>query len=350
MESDRGGRMNLWRVPIDEATGTPLGEPQPLREPGVDTAYVQFAKDGKRFAFVQRTFTSSIYKAAFDPERGEIAGKPAAITQGQLASRPDVSADGKRIVFESTIDKDEDLYSMDINGGGYRPLMQDPDKDRGPRWSPDGKRVAFFSTHSGTWQIWLSDADGQHQRQVTNRANSIYPVWSPAGDRLITTVMANTPADYQSFVIKLLPDLRVESMQSLPPLGDPNESFTPWSWSPDGRSLAGYRQGLDGRVTGITIFDFQSQKYNPVTTFGSEPVWLHHSPRLLFLHQGKIYLLDVREPARAKVALSLAPNDIARRGFGVSNDDRTIVFGLEEVQSDLWLGKLKDPQNPPGGN
>ncbi|MEM7125488.1 MAG: hypothetical protein AAF702_04125, partial [Chloroflexota bacterium] len=50
--------------------------------------------------------------------------------------------------------------------------------DRHPSWSPDGTQIVFFSTRGGNAQLWIMDADGRNQRQLTNLRNEAWnPVW-----------------------------------------------------------------------------------------------------------------------------------------------------------------------------
>ena len=72
----------------------------------------------------------------------------------------DVSPDGRRIVFDLL----GDLYTMPIGGTGTAPatrITSGPAFDMQPRFSPDGKRIAFTSDRDGLWNIWTMNADGQ---------------------------------------------------------------------------------------------------------------------------------------------------------------------------------------------
>ena len=69
--------------------------------------------------------------------------------------------------------------------GEARRLTNSPKHDRHPRWSPDGKWIAFESNREGAYQIWLMPADGGEPHKVTNlstEANAA--VWSPDGTQL----------------------------------------------------------------------------------------------------------------------------------------------------------------------
>ncbi|HWP99025.1 MAG TPA: hypothetical protein VNK92_01020, partial [Vicinamibacterales bacterium] len=94
----------------------------------------------------------------------------------------DVSPDGRTIVFDLM----GDIYTMPIEGSGASParrLTSGPAFDMQPRFSPDGRRIAFSSDRDGLWNIWVMDTDGSNARQVSSErrwfVNS--PTWSPDG-------------------------------------------------------------------------------------------------------------------------------------------------------------------------
>jgi imidazolonepropionase-like amidohydrolase/Tol biopolymer transport system component len=94
----------------------------------------------------------------------------------------DVSPDGQRIVFDLL----GDLYVMPIAGTGGAPatrLTSGPAFDMQPRFSPDGRRIAFASDRGGLTNIWVMDADGSNANAVSRETdwwvNS--PTWSPEG-------------------------------------------------------------------------------------------------------------------------------------------------------------------------
>ncbi|MEZ4649918.1 MAG: S9 family peptidase [Candidatus Eisenbacteria bacterium] len=70
-----------------------------------------------------------------------------------------------------------------------RPFTQEGNSDRAPAWSPDGSRVAFLSSRSGSSEIWIMDSDGGEARRLTTLDASISEfVWHPSGRWIIAGV------------------------------------------------------------------------------------------------------------------------------------------------------------------
>lgn len=94
----------------------------------------------------------------------------------------DVSPDGRTIVFDLL----GDIYTMPIEGTGSdlaTRITSGPAFDMQPRFSPDGKRIAFSSDRNGLWNIWVMNADGSKPSQVSkeNRWFVNSPTWAPDG-------------------------------------------------------------------------------------------------------------------------------------------------------------------------
>ncbi len=91
----------------------------------------------------------------------------------------DVAPDGKTIAFDLL----GDLYSLPIAGGAATRLTSGPGYDTQPRFSPDGKTIAFTSDRSGIDNLWLVDADGRNPRALTTEKGSYVrgPAWTPDG-------------------------------------------------------------------------------------------------------------------------------------------------------------------------
>ena len=119
---------------------------------------------------------------------------PQDITRIVWVSDPQISSDGARVAFVATTlseERDEYLSSIwvvDADGrGAPRRFTAGPKRDRDPRWSPDGTRLAFVSEREGKkkGQLYVMPADGGEPTRLTDERHGVAdPVWSPDGSRL----------------------------------------------------------------------------------------------------------------------------------------------------------------------
>ena len=95
----------------------------------------------------------------------------------------DVSPDGKRIVFSMM----GDIYLLPISGGTAQRISTGPAWDVQPRFSPDGREIAFTSDRGGGNNLWRMAADGGNAVAVTKENFRLFnnPVWTPDGQYLI---------------------------------------------------------------------------------------------------------------------------------------------------------------------
>lgn len=108
-----------------------------------------------------------------------------------LASQPTsvpahLSSARGRIVFVSTREGYHQIYVMNADGSGQTQLTNNSANNVAPAWSPDGRQIAFTSDRDGSWHIYVMNADGSGQTRLTNTsANDYTPAWSPDGRQIV---------------------------------------------------------------------------------------------------------------------------------------------------------------------
>jgi Tol biopolymer transport system component len=102
---------------------------------------------------------------------------------------PDLSPDGRQVVYVSDASGDDDLWLMTLDATGRstgsRQLTSGYSSDREPHWSPDGTRIVFFrETNTARWIATYAVASGVLTRLTPVDGWAFDPVWSPDGQEI----------------------------------------------------------------------------------------------------------------------------------------------------------------------
>ena len=236
-----------------------------------------------------------------------------------IDTQPSWSPDGKRIAFAS--DRDEhfdmpgglpncEIYVMDADGNNQRNLTNNPNDDSSPSWSPDGKRIAFASDRDGNrdgnrqnHEIYVMDDDGNNQQRLTdNNFFDIAPSWSPDGKRIAFMsrrdghFIGEGGLTYEIYVM----DADGGNEQRLT---ENRKSASSPSWSPDGKQIAfsSDRKGDDVNYE-IYVMDANGNNQQRLTNNrvdDTSPSWSPDGERIAFMsnpdgkHENyEIYVMD----------------------------------------------------------
>ncbi len=160
----------------------------------------------------------------------------------------DISPDGQWVVFDLL----GHVYRVPVEGGAAQPLTQNSGValNYHPRYSPDGKTIAFVSDRNGQDDLWVMDADGSNPRVVAADYNShvLEPVWTPDGRHIIVRRQeVQWPDTPERTTIWRYPVDGVDGDE----LAGPNELIS-WPWVPRGPSWPSISG--DGRYLYYQIF------------------------------------------------------------------------------------------------
>ena len=180
---------------------------------------------------------------------------------------PDWSPDGARIAFFTSRDRDGEIYVMNPDGSGLTRLTDVPGVDTSPNWSPDGAKIAFTSFRDGDGEVYLMNADGSNQTRLTDQfGEDGDPAWSPDGTKIAFVSERDGAVDV--FVMDADGSNPVNLSQGKRDDRQP-------SWSPDGTKIA-FWSLRDDRDAEVYIMDADGSNQTRMTmTEGPDvaPAW-----------------------------------------------------------------------------
>lgn len=167
------GRCSLWRVPLDD------GALERLTEAGSESWSPDISSAAEKLVFSRHVQNINIWRF----RTGEGAPPAPWISSSGLNSSPRFSPDGRRVAFRSNRSGRSEIWIFDGESGQSRRLTFFNGPVTGsPRWSPDGKWIAFDSRKFGNADIFVVAAGGGEPRRFTSgNSNSVLPAWSADG-------------------------------------------------------------------------------------------------------------------------------------------------------------------------
>ena len=217
----------------------------------------------------------------------------------------------------------------------YRRLTDDVSRDRAPAWSPDGRRIAFYSDRSGVYQLWTIRPDGSGLEQIADVPGTNFPVWSPDGARIAFSGVTAAGFYIVDSAGKAAKPAGVE-----PPMGTGNR-FWPYLVVPGRRVDRGSRCPARWRYReSRRVQPGQSQVLILPNTQPSNwqvPVWLPDGRLLVREDRG---IAIVRADTGERTLLVPVRGYAIGRSVGVTRDGKWITYTETGTEGDIWMGSL----------
>lgn len=184
-----------------------------------------------------------------------------------------------------------DIYELTLASGRNRPFATYKGTNTGAVYSPDGARVAMILSSSGNAELYVSGADGQYPKRLTNnRSLEASPTWSPDGRKIVFT--SDQLGKPQLYGI-----LSTGGAVSRVPTNISRYCSEP-AWNPRNPDLIAFTAAeTDGFQ--IALYDNRSGSSRFLTSVrgdGIEPAWLNDGRHLLFTVRNggttRLHLLD----------------------------------------------------------
>jgi Tol biopolymer transport system component len=259
--SDRDGNYEIYTMRTDGREVVRLTDgPEQGREPSCSSAGLML--------FTSTAVGSGADIWLFGRESNEATNLTAALG-GDHSGR--WAPDGETIAFVSDRHGSSQLYLMDADGSGQTQLSKQESSVEQPSWAPDGSALLFASERDGSWELFsISVEDGSTSRLTEDPAQDWFPAWSPKGDHIAFT--SDRGGSHQIYVME--PDGTGPRRLTAFPVGAEQPQ-----WSSDGEWIVFVAYtGHGERLKAREIYMMGSDGRDPIRLTDNvfddtEPVW-----------------------------------------------------------------------------
>jgi serine/threonine protein kinase/dipeptidyl aminopeptidase/acylaminoacyl peptidase len=328
-QSTHGGRSDIWALrEVGGFLRRINSEPVQLTSGPVDFLGPMPSKDGKK-----------LYVIGAQP-RGELARYDAKAQQfvpylsGLSGESVSYSRDGQWMAYVAY--PEGTLWRTRANGSERLQLTFPPLTTYFPRWSPDGKQIAFQAeTPDKPWSMYVTSAEGGNPQEVAPGLGD--PGWSADGKSLVfsDTPPAFGPNASGKVAIHLM-NLKTREVTTLAG----SEGFYSPRWSPDGRYVAALLAGPET----LMLFDFSTQKWVQLEQIVvGFPSWSRDSKYIYFDSQGEDHAFYRVRISDHKLERLVSLKGLRLTGSfgwtGLAQDDSPLVLrdvGTQEIYAFDW--------------
>jgi TolB protein len=317
----------LWLVTY------PAGDAHRITSDLNDYEGTSFTTDTRDLVTVQSDRTTNLWVGTFpELERGhQISSGKEEGTNG-ITTTPD-----GRIVYTVNTNGNEDIWIMDADGSNQRPLVTDPHWDDLPQVSPDGRYLVFTSVRKGFPSLWRVDLDGGNLKQLTEGQEDYAAGISPDGRWIVfESWRSGKRTPWKIPIDGGEPTQIIDKFSSKPVI------------SPDGTMIAMlYQEEQAGSPWRMMVISFDSPRvvkiFDPVSPFDNNTrfisvTWTPDGKSILYLNSRDGTNNLWSQPTDGGPAKQLT--NFKENGVGFCQflrDGKTIVFARGAVRSDVVM-------------
>jgi Tol biopolymer transport system component/DNA-binding winged helix-turn-helix (wHTH) protein len=286
--------VNIFRIRVIPATLAWQSGPERLTVSTRLDTDVSLSPDGTRFVFTARDETTRLWSFPFDANRGVLRGPGEPMTRGGTnAVFPDISANGTDLVYRTVRRGKHEVRRRSLVDGEDL-VISATDGAVGPRWSPDGRFLAFRQVQPSPRRstvtqnaVVLVSADGGEQRFLTELGPlEVTPFdWSADGNWVLASC-EHGPAGMRA--VCLLPVSSAPQAQKDVQIiaSDPERHLYQATFSPDQRWIAFIAVSRPSGTSAICVIDADGNQWTSVsdgTFWDDKPRWSPDGKTIFFL-------------------------------------------------------------------
>jgi Tol biopolymer transport system component len=342
-QSTRNGKTEIWAI---RERGSLLekrpGQPVQLTTGQMNSLAPVVSPDGKKLYAIGQQLRGQLVR--YDSKSRQWVPYLSGISAEQV----DFSKDGQWVAYVAF--PEGTLWRSRIDGSERLQLTLPPMRAAIPRWSPDGRRIAFIDVAPGKpWRIYLVSAQaGRPEAPLADQHNQMDTTWSPDGSSLVFSYFPGlaiassrpaAPAAGSGVVGVYTLDLRTHKIVKVPG----SEGFWGARLSPNGRYIVGRVLG-----PGLVLFDFTTQAWVQLVKGAAGFLnWSKDSQYVYYMLRGNeaaIWRVRVSDHRVDQVA---SLKDVRQTGWragvwtGLAPDDSPLVLrdiGTQEIYALDWEG------------
>jgi len=247
------------------------------------------------------------------------------------------------IAFNSYRDGNGEIYVMNADGSGQTNLTNNAADEREPAWSPDGTKIAFGTDRDGNYEIYAMNPDGSGQTNLSNNpAYELWPAWSPDGTKIAFSrrVLNVEPWGFEIIVMNVDGSGQTNVTNSGP--------SGVWNihpaWSPDGSKIAFARGTFGGDLEIYVMNPDGSGQTNLTNNPGAldwDPTWSPDGTKVAFegragVTNPEIFVMNA--DGSNKTRLTFTADGVGDGGPAWSPDGTKIVFSSDrEGNADIYV-------------
>lgn len=206
-------------------------------------------------------FLPAVFSASAEDLYSITVSEEFLLTQDTFSQyQPDWSPDGTMIAYQTTQSGNPDIWVMNADGTGQTQLTFEDTWDYDAEWSPDSKKIAYVSEETGNPDIWIMNADGSNKRQLTTSlAMEQEPAFSPDGKWIAYTTHLTGNLD----IWMMRPDGTEQTQVTREPI---SETYP--TWASEDKLLFVSDNFLKSQIWSIN--PFESAPPSMITTYSYE--------------------------------------------------------------------------------